>query len=157
MKKFLLTILVLFAFVNVNASTNKKVNNIKIESIDVKVKENIGYNEELKVSYSINPRDAKDLNLTWSIEGLKKGVTASFVSSKKTSLSDGEVVIKLNNTLNKDVTLTLKASQKGKTISTTKLVVESEKNTYDRVTKQLNDLITNLDEKINNKNYDDTK
>ena len=72
MKKFLLSLLVLFSFVTVSASTNTTVSNIKIENIEVKVQEKIGYNEELEIRYSINPRDAKNLNLVWEVTGTKK-------------------------------------------------------------------------------------
>lgn len=155
MKKFLLGLFVLFSFVTVSASTGGSVSTIKIENIEVEVKENIGYNEELTVSYSINPRDAKNLNLVWDVTGIKKGITVEFVSGKNTSVSDGEVVLKINNTLDEEVTLTLRAKQNGKVLSTTKLVIETKKETIERVATSVEDLINNLDEKINNDNYEE--
>ena len=157
MKKFLLSILMLFAFVNVNASVKGSVKDIKIENIDVMVSESVGYNEEVRITYSINPRDAKNLELTWSITGLKKGITAEFVNGNTTKESDGEIVLKVNNTLSEDVVLSLKATQDKKVISTTKLNVETKDNTIERVTKELNDIINNLDENLDKNNYEETK
>ena len=154
MKKFLLSLLVLFSFVTVSASTNTTVSNIKIENIEVKVSENVGYNEELEIPFSINPRDAKNLNLVWEVTGTKKGVTVEFVSSNSTNSSDGSIKIKVNNTLDKNVTLTLRAKQNGKVLSTTKLVVETKEETFTRLVAEFNALVNNLDEKINRKNYD---
>ena len=154
MKKFLLSLFVLFSFITVSASTAGNVSNIKIENIEVKVQEKIGYNEELEISYSINPRDAKNLNLVWDVTGIKKGVTVEFVSSNSTTTADGVVKIKINNTLDKDVTLTLRAKQNGKVLSKTKLVVETKEETVNRLVTEFNALINNLDEKINKDNYD---
>ena len=155
MKKFLLSLFILFSFISVSASTGTNVSNIKIENIDVEVKENISYNDELSISYSINPRDAKNLKLVWDVTGIKKGITVEFVSGKNTSTADGKIVVKVNNTLDKEVELTLKAKQNGKVVSSTKLVVESKRQTTDRITKEVNDLIGNLDEKINKDNYEE--
>ena len=155
MKKFLLSLLVLFSFVTVSASTNANVSNIKIENIEVKVQESIGYNEELEISYSINPRDAKNLNLVWDVIGTKKGVTVEFVSSNSTNTADGSVTIKVNNTLDKDVTLTLRAKQKGKVLSSTKLTIETKEETINRVSARVNELKSGLDEKINRSNYEE--
>lgn len=155
MKKFLLSLFILFSFISVSASTGANVSNIKIENIDVEVKENISYNDELSIPYSINPRDAKNLKLIWNVTGIKKGITAEFVSGKNTSTYKGNIVIKVNNTLDEAVTLTLKAKQNGKVLSSTKLVVESKSQTTDRITKEVNDLIGNLDEKINKDNYEE--
>ena len=157
MKKILLSLFALFMSISVNASVTGNVSNVKIESIDVEVNENIGYSEELKVNYSINPRDAKNLNLVWDVTGIKKGVTVEFVSSKNTNTADGEVVIKVNNTLDSDVTLTLRAKQNGKVLSSTKLVVESKEETEERVVTEIEELISSLDEEINNKNYEKNK
>lgn len=155
MRKFLLSLFILFSFISVSASTGTNGGNIKIENIDVEVKENISYNDELSISYSINPRDAKNLKLVWDITGIKKGITVEFVSGKNTSTAEGKVVVKVNNTLDEAVTLTLKAKQNGKVLSSTKLVVESKSQTTDRITKEVNELIGNLDEKINKDNYDE--
>ena len=157
MKKFLLSIVMLFMFVTVNASTKTTVKNIKIENIKVEVKENVGYNEELKINYSINPRDAKNLNLSWNVLGLKKGITVEFVNGKTTKDADGVVALKINNTLNEKVNLTLTGSQNGKVLVSSKFTVETKDKTEKRVTNELNDLITNLDEKLNNKNYEENK
>ena len=154
MKKFLLSLFVLFSFVTVSASTGGSVSNIKIENIEVKVQEEIGYNEELEISYSINPRDAKNLNLVWEVTGTKKGVSVEFISSNSTNTADGTVTIKVNNTLDKEVTLTLKAKQNGKVLSSTKLVVENKEETVNRLVTEVTALINNLDEKINKKNYE---
>lgn len=155
MKKFLLSLFILFSFISVSASTGTNVRNIKIENIDVEVKESISYNDELSIPYSINPRDAKNLKLAWSVTGIKKGITVEFVSEKNTSTADGKVVIKVNNTLDEAVTLTLKAKQNGKVLSSTKLIVESKSQTIDRITTEVNELIENLDEKINKDNYEE--
>lgn len=155
MKKFLLSLFILFSFISVSASTGTNVKNIKIENIDVEVKENISYNDELSIPYSINPRDAKDLKLVWDITGIKKGITVEFVSGKNTSTYEGNIVIKVNNTLDEAVTLTLKAKQNGKVLSSTKLVVESKSQTTDRIAKEVNELIKDLDEKINKDNYEE--
>lgn len=154
MKKFLLSLFVLFSFITVSASTNATVSNIKIENIEVKVEESIGYNEELEISYTINPRDAENLNLVWEVIGTKKGVTVEFVSSNSTNTSDGTVTIKVNNTLDKDVTLTLRAKQNGKVLSSTKLTIETKEETINRVLEEVNTLINGLDEKINKNNYE---
>ena len=155
MKKFLLSLFVLFSFVSVNASTNASVSNIKIENIEVKVQESIGYNEEIEISYSINPRDAKNLNLVWEVIGTKKGVTVEFVTSNSTNTADGSVTIKVNNTLDKDITLTLRAKQNGKVMSSTKFTVETKEETISRVTTRVSELINSLDEKINKNNYEE--
>lgn len=155
MKKFLLSLFILFSFISVSASTGTNVSNIKIENIDVEVKENISYNDELSISYSINPRDARNLKLVWDVTGIKKGITVEFISEKNTSAYEGNIVIKVNNTLDEAVTLTLKARQNGKVLSSTKLVVESKNQTIDRITTEVNELIENLDEKINKDNYEE--
>ena len=155
MKKFLLSLFILFSFISVSASTGTNVSNIKIENIDVEVKENISYNDELSISYSINPRDAKNLKLVWDVTGINKGITVEFISEKNTSAYEGNIVIKVNNTLDEAVTLTLKARQNGKVLSSTKLVVESKNQTIDRITTEVNELIENLDEKINKDNYEE--
>lgn len=155
MKKFLLSLFVLFSFVTVNASTNATVSNIKIENIEVKVQESIGYNEEIEISYSINPRDAKNLNLVWEVIGTKKGVTVEFVTSNSTNTADGSVTIKVNNTLDKDITLTLRAKQNNKVVSSTKFIVETKEETINRVTTRVSELINGLDEKINKNNYEE--
>lgn len=154
MKKFLLSLFVLFSFITVSASTSGNVSNIKIENIEVKVQEKIGYNEELEINYSINPRDAKNLNLVWEVSGTKKGVTVEFVSSNSTNTPDGTITIKINNTLDKEVELTLKAKQNGKVLSSTKLLVETKEETNTRVISEVTDLINKLDEKITNDNYE---
>lgn len=155
MKKFLLSLFVLFSFITVSASTSGNVSNIKIENIEVKVQEKIGYNEELEINYSINPRDAKNLNLVWEVSGTKKGVTVEFVSSNSSNTSDGTITIKINNTLDKEVELTLKAKQNGKVLSSTKLKVETKEETNTRVISEVTDLINKLDEKTTNDNYED--
>lgn len=155
MKKFLLSLFILFSFISVSASTGTNVSNIKIENIDVEVKENISYNEELSIPYSINPRDAKNLKLVWDVTGIKKGITVEFLSEKNTSTADGKIVIKVNNTLDEAVTLTLKAKQNGKVLSSTKLIVESKEQTTGRIITEVNELIENLDDKINKNNYEE--
>lgn len=155
MKKFLLSLFVLFSFVTVNASTNATVSNIKIENIEVKVQESIGYNEEIEISYSINPRDAKNLNLVWEVIDTKKGVTVEFVTSNSTNTADGSVTIKVNNTLDKDITLTLRAKQNNKVVSSTKFTVETKEETINRVTTRVSEIINGLDEKINKNNYEE--
>ena len=130
---------------------------IKMENVKVEVNEKIGYNEEVKVKYTVNPRDAKDVNLMWSIVGLEDGVTVDFVSSSTTNSSDGEIVLKVNNTLDRDVVLTLKALQKGEVYGKVDLNIQSRANTSERVTKELDELIGSLDEEINNDNYEDNK
>lgn len=157
MKKILLTIFMLFTVITVDASIKGNVNNIKIENVKVNVKESIGYNEELKVNYSINPRDAKNLKLDWKIEGLKKGITVDFANGKTTNEAEGIITLKVNNTLDKTVVLTLKAVQNNKVISTTKLNVENKNITVERVNKELETLINNLDEKLNKENYEENK
>lgn len=157
MKKVLVFLVALLSVVSVNASMKTNVKNIKIEDVKVEVNENVGYNEELKIKFSINPRDAKNLELNWEVSGLKNGVTATFVNGKTTKESDGEVVLKIENTLDKDVKLTIKATQNKKVYFTKELVVETKNNTIERVTNEVNELIEELDEKVNNKNYDTNK
>lgn len=154
MKKILLGIAVLFATLSVNASTGSNVTNIKIEDVKITTEENIGYNETLKVEYSINPTDASNLNLVWSISGLKKGITAEFVSETETKSANGVVAIKINNTLEEEVALKLIAKQNENTVSSTELKVEEKDTTIKRVTGEVEELILDLDEKINKKNYD---
>ncbi|MBQ1813002.1 MAG: hypothetical protein II119_03555 [Bacilli bacterium] len=157
MKKVLVFLIALLSVVSVNASMKTDTKNIKIENVKVEVSEHVGYNEELKIKYSINPRDAKNLELNWEISGLKNGVKATFVNGKTTKEADGEVVLKVENTLDKDVKLTIKATQNKKTYFTKELVVETKNNTVERVTKEVNGLIEELDEKLNNKNYESNK
>ena len=160
MKKFLFSIMIMILVivsVNVSAATSGAVKNIKIQDVNVEVSENIGYNEKLTVKYSVNPRDASNLNITWSVTGLKKGTTLEFVSSNKTNSSDGEIELQVNNTNEKDVTLYLVGKQNGKTISKTKLIIENKSKTIEIVTEEVNNLISNLDEKINKNNFDENK
>lgn len=156
MKKILFTIALLVMTLSVSASTGTSEKNINIENIKVTIPEAIGYNEELKVQYTINPLDASNTNLDWSITGTKTGVTAEF-SSKITTTSEGELTIKINNTTDKEVSLKLVAKQNGKTITTTELKIETKDVTIERVTGEVTDLINGLDEKINKKNYEENK
>ena len=155
MKKFLLSLVMLLSVVSVNASTGSSVSNIKIEEVKIITEEKVGYSEEIKVSYSITPRDAENLNLTWEVKGVKKGITVEFISSNKTSTADGEIIVKVNNTKDEEVTLTLNAKQKSKVLAKTDIVVESKNDTVSRVTEEVENLILNLNEKTNNNTYDD--
>lgn len=155
MKKFLLSLVMLLSVVCVNASTGSNVSNIKIEEVKIITEEKVGYSEEIKVSYSITPRDAENLNLTWEVKGVKKGITVEFISSNKTSTADGEIIVKVNNTKDEEVTLTLSAKQKSKVLAKTDIVVESKNDTVSRVTEEVENLILNLNEKTNNNTYDD--
>lgn len=156
MKKMLLSILILFVFVNVNASMKDSISDIEIENVEIKASEKIGYNEELKVKFMINPRDDKNLELSWKIDGLVNGVTAE-LKEEITNVSDGEIIIKINNTLDKNVKLTLKSIQNGKVYSSTELNVESKNNTIERIKEEVSNLIVNLDEQINKNNYEENK
>lgn len=155
MKKFLLSLVMLLSVVSVNASTGSSVSNIKIEEVKIITEEKVGYSEEIKVSYSITPRDAENLNLTWEVKGVKKGITVEFISSNKTSTADGEIIVKVDNTKDEEVTLTLNAKQKSKVLAKTDIVVESKNDTVSRVTEEVENLILNLNEKTNNNTYDD--
>lgn len=155
MKKILLSLLVLFACVSVNAASGNTVSNIKIENVDIVVKENVGYNEKITVNYSINPQDAKNLNLVWEVTGTKKGVTVEFENNKSTTEAVGSVVIKVENTLDKDVTLTLRAKQNGKVVGKTNFKVETKEKTIERVVNEINELVSKLDDKIDKENYDE--
>ena len=157
MKKILFGIMLLFIAIGVNATTNVDVKNVNIENVKVEVNEKIGYNEEINIKYSINPRDASNLSITWSVTGLKKGVTVAFVSNKVTKNSDGEIKLKVNNTTNEEVTLSLIGEQDGKIVNQTKLNVQNKENTLTRVTEEVKNLILELDEKINNNNYETNK
>ena len=53
MKKILLSLLVLFACVSVNAASGNTVSNSKIENVDIVVKENVGYNKKITVQNSV--------------------------------------------------------------------------------------------------------
>ena len=145
MKKILFGIMLLFIVIGVNATTNVDVKNVNIENVKVEVNEKIGYNEEINIKYSINPRDASNLNITWSVTGLKKGVTVEFVSDKVTKNSDGEIKLKVNNTTNEEVTLSLIGEQDGKIVNQTKLNVQNKENTLTRVTEEVKNLILELD------------
>ena len=157
MRKILFGIMLLFIAIGVNATTNVDVKNVNIENVKVEVNEKIGYNEEINIKYSINPRDASNLSITWSVTGLKKGVTVEIVSNKVTKNSDGEIKLKVNNTTNEEVTLSLIGEQDGKIVNQTKLNVQNKENTLTRVTEEVKNLILELDEKINNNNYETNK
>ena len=156
MQKVLVLLFALLSFVSVNAASKTTVTNIKIEDVKVEVEEKVGYNNELKIKFSINPRDAKNLELNWEVTGVKKGVTAT-LSAKTTNVSDGEVILKVENTLDSNSTLTVKATQNKKVYFSKEIVVEAKDTTIERVTNEINELIGKLDEKINKKNYDDNK
>ena len=156
MKKILFGIALLFMFVSVSASTGTNEKNINIENINIILPEAIGYNENLEVKYSINPVDASNTNLDWSITGTKTGVTVSFNKTSTTD-SEGTIVVSINNTTDKEVTLKLVAKQNGKTVNTTELKVETKDVTIERVTGEVTDLINGLDEKFNKKNYEENK
>lgn len=157
MKKVFLAIFMMFIFVTVNASVKPEDEIIKMESVKLEVNEKIGYNEEIKVKYTVNPRDSKDVNLMWSIVGLEDGVKVDFVNGSTTNSSDGEIILKVNNSLDEDVVLTLRATQKGEVYGKVDLNIESRANTSERVVKELDELIGSLDEEINEDNYDDNK
>ncbi len=157
MKKILFGFLaLLLSVVSVNAAVGSNVTNIAIDEVKVTIPESIGYNEELEVEYSITPSDATNLNLDWSITGIKTGVSVEIVNSETNSKS-GIVTISINNTTDKEVTLNLYAKQDGYTLSKTELKVETKDVTIERVTGEVEKLIINLDEKINKKNYDANK
>ena len=89
-KKLLIIFMMLFA-VNVNASTNVKVKNIKIEDVSVTVKDTISYNEEVKVTYTINPNDAKN-----KVIGLRDVVAKSIklrILATSDNLASGKEVL----------------------------------------------------------------
>ena len=91
MKKILLGIIALFMAVTVNASTAENVTYIKIEDIKVTLKENIGYNEKLRIDYKINPLDASNTKLVWSVSGLKNGISAEFETNTETTKEEGTI------------------------------------------------------------------
>lgn len=155
-KKLLIIFMMLFA-VNVNASTNVKVKNIKIEDVSVTIKDTISYNEEVKVTYTINPNDAKNKALTWEVKGIKKGVKVEFVNGKTTKNASGEVLIKFSNDTEKDVSLTLNVKQNNKVLFTKKLNVQSKENTNNRLVSEVTDLINGIDNKITKNNYESNK
>lgn len=156
MKKILLGIMMLFMCIAVNASTGDDVKNIKIEDVKIEVQENIGYNEKLEINYTINPRDAKNLELTWSIVGTKKGITAEFENAT-TNTSDGTLILTINNTTDKAVTLTINAKQNNKTYVSQKITVETKNTTIERVKEEVSSLINSLDEEITKSNYETNK
>lgn len=156
MKKVLVFLVALLSVVSVNASMKTNVKNIKIEDVKVEVNEKVGYNEQLKIKFSINPRDAKNLELNWEVSNLPKGVTATFVENK-TNVADGEVILKVNNTLDKDVKVTVKAIQNKKVYFSKELTLETKDNTVERVTNEIISLIGKLDDKVNKSNYDNNK
>lgn len=155
-KKLLIIFMMLFA-VNVNASTNVKVKNIKIEDVSVTIKDTISYNEEVKVTYTINPNDAKNKTLTWEVKGVKKGVKVEFVNGKTTKDASGEVLIKFSNDTQKDVSLTLNVKQNNKVLFTKKLNVQSKENTNNRLVSEVTDLINGIDSKVTKSNYESNK
>ena len=155
-KKLLIIFMMLFA-VNVNASTNVKVKNIKIEDVSVTIKDTISYNEEVKVTYTINPNDAKNKALTWEVKGVKKGVKVEFVNGKTTKDASGEVLIKFSNDTEKDVSLTLNVKQNNKVLFTKKLNVQSKENTNNRLVSEVTDLINGIDNKLTKSNYESNK
>lgn len=157
MKKILLGIAMLFIAITVNASTGKKVTNILIEDIKVTIPEHIGYNEELEVQFSINPKDASNTNLEWDVTGIKKGITVEFTSEKTTKNAEGIISLKINNETEEEVTLKLITKQDSKTVNTKELKVEPKEKTINRVTGEVTELITELDEEITKKNYEDNK
>ena len=67
------------------------------------------------------------------------------------------VKLNLNNTTNEEVTLSLIGEQDGKIVNQTKLNVQNKENTLTRVTEEVKNLILELDEKINNNNYETNK
>ena len=146
-KKLLIIFMMLFA-VNVNASTNVKVKNIKIEDVSVTIKDTISYNEEVKVTYT---------TLTWEVKGVKKGVKVEFVNGKTTKDASGEVLIKFSNDTQKDVSLTLNVKQNNKVLFTKKLNVQSKENTNNRLVSEVTDLINGIDNKVTKSNYESNK
>ena len=152
MKKILLGIIALFMAVTVNASTAENVTYIKIEDIKVTLKENIGYNEKLRIDYKINPLDASNTKLVWSVSGLKNGISAEFETN-----TEGTIKINLKNSLDEEVTLKLIAKQDNKVVSETTLKVEAKNTTIERVTKEVKEAINKLDTNLTKKNYEENK
>ena len=146
MKKILLGIIALFMAVTVNASTAENVTYIKIEDIKVTLKENIGYNEKLRIDYKINPLDASNTKLVWSVSGLKNGISAEFETNTETTKEEGTIKINLKNSLDEEVTLKLIAKQDDKVVSETTLKVEAKNTTIERVTNEINDALENNSE-----------
>ena len=142
MKKILLGIIALFMAVTVNASTAENVTYIKIEDIKVTLKENIGYNEKLRIDYKINPLD---------------GISAEFETNTETTKEEGTIKINLKNSLDEEVTLKLIAKQDDKVVSETTLKVEAKNTTIERVTKEVKEAINKLDTNLTKKNYEENK
>ena len=157
MKKILLGIIALFMAVTVNASTAENVTYIKIEDIKVTLKENIGYNEKLRIDYKINPLDASNTKLVWSVSGLKNGISAEFETNTETTKEEGTIKINLKNSLDEEVTLKLIAKQDDKVVSETTLKVEAKNTTIERVTKEVKEAINKLDTNLTKKNYEENK
>lgn len=157
MKKILLGIIALFMAVTVNASTAENVTYIKIEDIKVTLKENIGYNEKLRIDYKINPLDASNTKLAWSVSGLKNGISAEFETNTETTKEEGTIKINLKNSLDEEVTLKLIAKQDDKVVSETTLKVEAKNTTIERVTKEVKEAINKLDTNLTKKNYEENK
>ena len=147
----------LFSFDCQKKSKTENVTYIKIEDIKVTLKENIGYNEKLRIDYKINPLDASNTKLVWSVSGLKNGISAEFETNTETTKEEGTIKINLKNSLDEEVTLKLIAKQDDKVVSETTLKVEAKNTTIERVTKEVKEAINKLDTNLTKKNYEENK
>lgn len=155
MKKILLFVTMMLLAVSVNASSKPSTKEIKVENVKIEIADKVSYDGEVKVNYSINPKDAKNLNLVWSVK-TKSGVKVE-IDNKNTNTADGTITLKVSNTNKNNSSFTISAKQGNKEFISKKVVVESETESVKRITEEVNALIDGLETDINKDNYEEIK
>lgn len=158
MKKVLLVLLVMFvSLMTVHASTSSS-STIKLEGVNITADSTVAYNGTLDVKYDLNPVDADNKNVTWSVSNLVEGVTATFVDGNTTNASTGNLKISFSNATSdvQKVTLTAKDSTNNELKSIEVSVQTKDATTnLENKAKEIENLISKLPEEITSNNYDD--
>jgi ElaB/YqjD/DUF883 family membrane-anchored ribosome-binding protein len=159
MKKFLLGLVIMFiSIASVNAASSGS-EPIVLEDIEIKNYEVASFEEVLEVEYKLIPSDVENKTITWSISGLVKGVTATFVDGNKTNEASGKISIEFKNTTEESKTVKLTAKS-GSVTKTVEVKIEVEEDTDNRelleAKEEVESLINDLPESIDSSNYDST-
>lgn len=158
MKKILVVLIALLSTISVQASSFNP--NVLLEDIELKNYSIAAYEGVLEIEYKLVPLDADDKNVTWSISGVKDGVSAIFKDGNVTKTSSGKMKLELKNTTNEVVTLVLNVKS-GKISKSVEIKLENKNTTEDRVREEsiekVEELITNLPTKVTKDNYEEVR
>lgn len=157
MKKILLFVLSFLFLVNVNASS-KVISEILLEKVNLVFDESISYKQQVEVNYELVPRDVDNKVINWRIVNSNTSLVVN-LKEISTSLQEGVFVFDVENKSNKSLSFKLEVLQNKKVINSVDVIVESEKETDDRLfledVEKLKKLIKRLDVSINKNNKDE--